>query len=193
MNQLVRPPSNAVRLPKSDRSIELYRLGVPRAFPQRVEGAFNRIAIAAAHVVADPLGPGDPWLDAAIDWERTLAYRDYLWDLGLGVAEAMDTAQRGMGLDWPTSLELIGRSRLRREEAQGRAGVLRRRHGPSCPGRGEEPRRRDPRLRRTDRGDRGPGRAHHPDGVTRARAHRQKRGRLRRRLRAHPAAKCASR
>jgi hypothetical protein len=121
MNQLVRPPSNAVRLPKSDRSIELYRLGVPRAFPQRVEGAFNRIAIAAAHVVADPLGPGDPWLDAAIDWERTLAYRDYLWDLGLGVAEAMDTAQRGMGLDWPTSLELIGRSL---SAAKRRKGVL---------------------------------------------------------------------
>ena len=41
-----------------------------------------------------------PWLDAAIDWERTIAFRHYLWDLGLGVAEAMDTAQRGMGLDW---------------------------------------------------------------------------------------------
>jgi Protein of unknown function (DUF993) len=61
-------------------------------------------------VVSDPLGPGDPWLDAALDWEKTLAYREYLWDLGLGVAEAMDTAQRGMGLDWPTSLELVGRS-----------------------------------------------------------------------------------
>jgi hypothetical protein len=61
-------------------------------------------------VVADPLGDADPWLDAAIDWERTLAYREHLWDLGLGVAEAMDTAQRGMGLDWPTSLGLISRS-----------------------------------------------------------------------------------
>ena len=48
--------------------------------------------------------------DAAIDWDATLAYRRYLWSLGFGVAEAMDTAQRGMGLDWPTSLELIDRS-----------------------------------------------------------------------------------
>ena len=55
----------------------------------------------AAHVVADPLADNDPWLDAAIDWDATLAFRHHLWDLGLGVAEAMDTAQRGMGLDWP--------------------------------------------------------------------------------------------
>ncbi|RZL86141.1 MAG: dihydrodipicolinate synthase family protein, partial [Variovorax sp.] len=46
----------------------------------------------------------------AVDWDTTIAYRQHLWSLGLGVAEAMDTAQRGMGLDWPTSLELIGRS-----------------------------------------------------------------------------------
>ena len=45
-----------------------------------------------------------------IDWERTLAFRHYLWDLGLGVAEAMDTAQRGMGLDWTGAQELIRRS-----------------------------------------------------------------------------------
>jgi hypothetical protein len=71
---------------------------------------FNRIAYSAAHVVADPLAVVDPWLQAAIDWDTTIAYRQHLWSLGLGVAEAMDTAQRGMGLDWPTSLELIRRS-----------------------------------------------------------------------------------
>jgi hypothetical protein len=71
---------------------------------------FNRIAYSAAHVVADPLAAGDPWLNCALDWDATIAYRRHLWSLGLGVAEAMDTAQRGMGLDWPTSLELIGRS-----------------------------------------------------------------------------------
>jgi hypothetical protein len=71
---------------------------------------FNRIAYSAAHVVADPLAAHDPWLTAAIDWDTTIAYRQHLWSLGLGVAEAMDTAQRGMGLDWPTSLELIRRS-----------------------------------------------------------------------------------
>ena len=71
---------------------------------------FNRIAYSAAHVVADPRAAIDPWLQCAVDWDATIAYRQHLWSLGLGVAEAMDTAQRGMGMDWPTSLELIGRS-----------------------------------------------------------------------------------
>jgi Protein of unknown function (DUF993) len=71
---------------------------------------FNRIAYSAAHVVADPLKTVDPWITSAVDWDTTIAYRKYLWSLGLGVAEAMDTAQRGMGMDWPTSLELIQRS-----------------------------------------------------------------------------------
>lgn len=74
------------------------------------KGGWNRIAYAAAHVVADPFADNDPWIDVAIDWDRTLAFREHLWSLGFGVAEAMDTAQRGMGLDWPTSLELIRRS-----------------------------------------------------------------------------------
>ncbi|MES2531285.1 MAG: dihydrodipicolinate synthase family protein [Pseudomonadota bacterium] len=71
---------------------------------------FNRIAYSAAHVVADPLAAIDPWLQCKVDWDATIAYRRHLFSLGLGVAEAMDTAQRGMGLDWPTSLELIRRS-----------------------------------------------------------------------------------
>ena len=61
-------------------------------------------------MVADPLADIDPWLEPAIDWEATLAFRRHLWRLGLGVAEAMDTAQRGMGLDRNTSFELIRRS-----------------------------------------------------------------------------------
>ncbi|MGJ7611517.1 MULTISPECIES: dihydrodipicolinate synthase family protein [unclassified Variovorax] len=71
---------------------------------------FDRIVYSAAHVVADPLAAIDPWLQCAVDWDTTIAYRRHLFSLGLGVAEAMDTAQRGMGLDWPTSLELIRRS-----------------------------------------------------------------------------------
>ena len=71
---------------------------------------FDRVAYSAAHVVADPRAAIDPWLECAIDWDATIAYRVRLWKMGLGVAEAMDTAQRGMGLDWPTSLELIRRS-----------------------------------------------------------------------------------
>jgi hypothetical protein len=73
-------------------------------------GTWNRTAYAAAHVVSDPLADIDPSLNAAIDWDRTMAFRSHLWGLGFGVAEAMDTAQRGMGLDWSTSLELIQRS-----------------------------------------------------------------------------------
>src|SRR5205085_5479955 len=60
--------------------------------------------------VAQSLAAIEPQLDSAIDWDATIAYRQRLWRMGLGVAEAMDTAQRGMGLDWPTSLELIRRS-----------------------------------------------------------------------------------
>jgi hypothetical protein len=100
----------SIRLPRPDGSLEAYRLSPPAAFPERASGIMNRIAFSAAHVVADPFADVDPWLTAAIDWDRTIAFRERLWDLGLGVAEAMDTAQRGMGLDWPTSLELIRRS-----------------------------------------------------------------------------------
>lgn len=82
----------------------------PLALPTGPRPAFTRVAFSAAHVVADPLADTDPWLDAAIDWDRTLAYRHYLWDLGLGVAEAMDTAQRGMGLDWPAARTLLTRA-----------------------------------------------------------------------------------
>jgi len=71
---------------------------------------WNRVAFAAAHVVCDPRAAIAPWLQTAIDWDTTLAFRRHLWAHGFGVAEAMDTAQRGMGLDWPTSLELIRRS-----------------------------------------------------------------------------------
>ncbi|HEV7276673.1 MAG TPA: dihydrodipicolinate synthase family protein [Devosiaceae bacterium] len=111
-----------INLPNSDRSITPYRLtGVPIPFEKHKASEFPRIAYAAAHVVADPLAAHDPWLSPAIDWERTLAFRHRLWDLGLGVAEAMDTAQRGMGLGWPEAQELIRRA-LR--EAAGRDDAL---------------------------------------------------------------------
>ena len=100
----------SVRLPTAGGGIETYRLSVPKAFPERITRPLNRVALAATHMVADPLADNDPWLTNAIDWDRTMAYRDYLWGLGLGVAEAMDTAQRGMGLDWAGALDLIGRS-----------------------------------------------------------------------------------
>src|SRR6266581_4403440 len=100
----------SLKLPTSSRRLEPYRTGAPSPFPAVAAGPFNRRAFAAVHVVADPLSGKDPWVESAIDWEATIAYRQHLWRLGFAVAEAMDTAQRGMGLDWPTSLELIGRS-----------------------------------------------------------------------------------
>ena len=106
------PPkiSLQVELPTADRRSERYALSAPRDFPTQRGQAFNRVAYAAAHVVADPLSAKDPWLEPAVDWDATLAFRRHLWALGFGVAEAMDTAQRGMGLDWATSLELVKRS-----------------------------------------------------------------------------------
>ena len=99
-----------INLPTDSGKLETFILSEPRAYPDKASATFNRVAFSAAHVVADARAANDPWLDASVDWEQTLRYREYLWDLGLGVAEAMDTAQRGMGLDWPTSLELITRA-----------------------------------------------------------------------------------
>jgi len=70
-----------------------------------------RVVYSAAHVVADPFTASDPSGRATVDWEATMAFRRYLAGLGLGIAEAMDTAQRGMGLDWGGALELIRRTR----------------------------------------------------------------------------------
>ncbi|WP_198376048.1 dihydrodipicolinate synthase family protein [Neoroseomonas rubea] len=98
-----------INLPNGEGRIEAFATSAPRDFP-RATPPFPRVALAAAHVVADPLAEQDPWLDVKIDWDRTIAYRRYLWSLGLGVAEAMDTAQRGMGLDWAGAQQLIRRS-----------------------------------------------------------------------------------
>ncbi|GLQ54492.1 dihydrodipicolinate synthase family protein [Devosia nitrariae] len=97
-----------INLPNPDRTVTPYALaGEPIPFVRFKASDFPRIAYAAAHVVADPLANNDPWLTPAIDWDKTLAFRHRLWDLGLGVAEAMDTAQRGMGLTWLEAKELI--------------------------------------------------------------------------------------
>ncbi len=99
-----------LNLPAADGALSPFTMSTPKDFPTRANRPFNRIAYSAAHVVADPLSDADPWVEAAIDWDATIAYRVKLYDLGLGVAEAMDTAQRGMGLDWAASQELIRRS-----------------------------------------------------------------------------------
>jgi len=87
-----------------------YQLLAPTPAAPEKNARFNRVVYSAAHVVADPMATRDPWQDCVLDWDATIAYRVHLWTLGLGVAEAMDTAQRGMGLDWPTSLQLIKES-----------------------------------------------------------------------------------
>jgi hypothetical protein len=87
-----------------------YRVPEPVSLPAPGGPPRSRVAFAAAHVVADPTQPQGPGLRAAVDWDATLAFRHRLWSLGLGVADAMDTAQRGMGLDWPATKELIERA-----------------------------------------------------------------------------------
>lgn len=97
-------------LPTPGGALAPYALAAPRAWPRCAAPEFDRVAFAAAHVVADARADNDPRATPALDWDRTLAFRERLWALGLGVAEAMDTAQRGSGLDWPTSRELIRRT-----------------------------------------------------------------------------------
>jgi hypothetical protein len=98
-----------IKLPTDSGRLEDYAVREPKAF-SRPTKPWTRKALAAAHVVADPLSTKEPWLEGAIDWDATLAYRRHLWSWGMGIAEAMDTAQRGMGLDWKNSLELIRRT-----------------------------------------------------------------------------------
>ena len=104
-----RDASLTIMLPAAGGGIVSHPMREPRAFAQP-DRPFSRIALAAAHVVADPLSARDPWLAPAIDWDATMAFRRHLWSYGFGVAEAMDTAQRGTGVDWPHSLELIRRT-----------------------------------------------------------------------------------
>lgn len=101
---------NSVKLVRPDGSLYSYSPTREPLLPVRQNAFKTRVAFAAAHVVLDPLNTAEPMTHPVVDWESTLAYREYLWSLGFGVAEAMDTAQRGMGLNWPLALELIQRS-----------------------------------------------------------------------------------
>ena len=98
-------------LPTEDFRLEPYRLTGTPLVPRAPRVALTRTAFAAAHVVSDPLRERSPWDGRpAVDWDTTLAFRHWLWDQGLGLAEAMDTAQRGMGVDWETAKELVQRT-----------------------------------------------------------------------------------
>ena len=98
-------------LPTKSNTLEPYRMLGNPLIPRAPKVALTRTAFAAAHVVSDPLRERNPWdTRPAVDWDATLGFRQTLWDQGLDLAEAMDTAQRGMGVDWPTALELIQRT-----------------------------------------------------------------------------------
>lgn len=100
-----------LRLPRADGSLAPYEMaGRPLPVDTVRAAPASRVAYAAAHVVADPLADNTPGRPAVLDWEATLAFRHHLWRQGLGVADAMDTAQRGAGLDWAATAELIRRS-----------------------------------------------------------------------------------
>jgi len=102
--------SSELTLPDESGGSSLYRLrGAPVATPSPPH-VFNRVALSAAHVVADPFASREPSAGPAIDWDGTIRFRRHLLDLGMGIAEAMDTAQRGGGLDWQGALELVRRS-----------------------------------------------------------------------------------
>jgi hypothetical protein len=98
-------------LPTYDGTLAPYALQGTPLTPRAPRVALTRTAFAAAHVISDPLAERSPWdTRPAVDWDATLAFRVGLWDQGLGLAEAMDTAQRGMGVDWATARELITRT-----------------------------------------------------------------------------------
>ena len=100
-----------MRLPTYQGTLEDYTTTADALTPRAPRVALTRTAFAAAHVVSDPIAERDPWSGRpAVDWDNTLGFRHWLWDQGLGLAEAMDTAQRGMGVDWLTAKELIERT-----------------------------------------------------------------------------------
>jgi hypothetical protein len=115
--------STSVRLPGRHGGLERYPLHEPTVWPRPEAPARSRVAFAAAHVVADPLSDTTPGAPATLDWDATLAFRRHLWSCGLAVADAMDTAQRGMGLGWETAAELIRRSATEARACGGRIAV----------------------------------------------------------------------
>ncbi|WP_181956699.1 dihydrodipicolinate synthase family protein [Paenibacillus piri] len=102
--------AQSIQLPRAGGELYTYELGRSAAFEVPKGPLKKRIAFSAAHVVCDPFSNTDPLAQSKIDFKATMEYRYYLWSLGLSVAEAMDTAQRGMGLDWNASKELIRHS-----------------------------------------------------------------------------------
>jgi hypothetical protein len=112
----VGPVSRRLSIPDAGGAWRTIRLAEPRAWPEHPQPYRSRVAFAAAHVVADPFGENVPGAPAVLDWDATLAFRRHLFRYGFGVAEAMDTAQRNMGLDWSAVQELVRRSAAQASE-----------------------------------------------------------------------------
>jgi hypothetical protein len=100
----------SLMLPNESGDLARYELGPASEFALAGPTISVRSVYAAAHVVMDPRASNDPWRAPVVDWDSTMLFRHRLWSLGLMIAEAMDTAQRGMGLDWTGAKELIKRS-----------------------------------------------------------------------------------
>ncbi|CAN5150294.1 dihydrodipicolinate synthase family protein [soil metagenome] len=114
-------PPDSVLLPRLDGTVGPYRPErKPVVPPADGRPSTSRVAYAAAHVVCDPLAGHGHRAASQVDWDATLAFRRHLWSLGLGVAEALDTAQRGMGLEWSQAAELIRRSAAEARAVGGR-------------------------------------------------------------------------
>ncbi|MFE1906377.1 dihydrodipicolinate synthase family protein [Streptomyces gardneri] len=109
-----------IRLPRAGGGVHAYEPGTEPLALATAGALTSRTVFSAAHVVADPYADTTPDSPAAVDWDATLAFRRHLWSHGLGVAEAMDTAQRGMGLDWTGAAELIRRSAAEAKAVGGR-------------------------------------------------------------------------
>lgn len=115
--------THSLKLPNQSGELENYEFSQNNPFPLKAHELSTRRVFAAVHVVADPLADNTPGSTATIDWETTMAYRRHIWSLGLGVADAMDTAQRGMGLNWEAAEELIRRSGREAKAADGKLAV----------------------------------------------------------------------
>ncbi len=108
--KLVKAMPASLKLPRRDGLLAPYTLTGRAPITAPPGPIKSRIGMAAVHVVADPLATINPTLEVALDWDATLRYRHHIWSLGLAVAEAMDTSQRGMGFDWRAAKELIRRT-----------------------------------------------------------------------------------
>jgi Protein of unknown function (DUF993) len=108
--KLVKVMPASLKLPRRDGLLAPYTLTGRAPITAPPGPIKSRIGMAAVHVVADPLATINPTLEVALDWDATLRYRHHIWSLGLAVAEAMDTSQRGMGFDWRAAKELIRRT-----------------------------------------------------------------------------------